>query len=107
MKVTTALALVASGAILAFAVHGHVPYFNLNAAGWVIMLVGIAGLFIPPGTQRWIRERLIMLDGRFGPAVEAGRRKYSRLLMPAGVLVDDGEDLPVAGAIIEEQIVQQ
>jgi len=107
MKVSTALSLVASGAILAFAVHGHLPYFDPNAAGWVIMLVGVAGLFMPPGTQRWIRQRLLMLDGRYGPAVEATSQRYSRLLMPGGLLIDDGQDVPVAGELIEEQIIQQ
>jgi hypothetical protein len=107
MKVSTALTLAASGAILAFAVHGHLPYFNPNAAGWVLMLVGIAGLFMPPGTQRWIRERLIMRDGRYGPAAERTGRTYSRLLMPAGLLIHDGDEVPVAGSMIEEQIVQE
>ena len=107
MKVSTALTLAASGAILAFAVHGHLAYFNPNAAGWVLMLVGIAGLFMPPGTQRWIRQRLIMLDGRYGPAVEKTGRRYSRLLMPGGLLTEDGQAAPIAGSLIEEQIVQR
>jgi hypothetical protein len=106
MKVSTALTLAASGAILAFAVHGHLAFMNLNAAGWVILLVGLAGLFMPPATQRWIRERLILLDGRLGPAAEARKARYSRLLMPGGILVDDGKDVPVAGSVVEE-IVQR
>ena len=107
MKVSTALMLTASGAILAFAVHGHLAYISPNAAGWVIMLAGIAGLFIPTGTQRWIRQRLIMVDGRLGPAVDASERKYSRLLMPAGLLAKDGQDIPVSGSLVEEQIMQR
>jgi hypothetical protein len=107
MKVSTALTLAATGAILAFAVHGHLSYFNPNAAGWVIMLVGITGLFLPPGTHRWIRQRLIMMDGRYGPAAESTGRRYSRLLMPAGLLTEDGQETPVAGSMIEEQIVQR
>jgi hypothetical protein len=106
MKVSTGLTLAAVGAILAFAVHAHLGYVNFNAAGWVIMLVGIAGLFTPPGTQRRLRQRLILRNGTYGPAAEASDVQYSRHLMPGGLLVDDGQDVPVLGSAIEEQIVE-
>jgi hypothetical protein len=107
MKVATGLTVAAVGAILAFAVHGHMAFFNPNAAGWVLMLAGIAGLFIPRGTQRWLRQRLILRDGRYGPAMEARDSTYSRHLMPAGLLVSDAEDTAVEGSTIEEHIVQE
>ena len=107
MKVSTGLTLAAAGAILAFAVHGHLSFINLNAVGWVIMLVGTAGLFTPPGTRRWLRQRLIMRDGQYGPAFEANGQKYSRHLMPSGLLVQDGQDVPIAGSAIEEDIVEE
>jgi hypothetical protein len=106
MKVATGLTLAAAGAILAFAVHGRLAFFDPNAAGWVLMLAGIAGLFIPPGTQHWLRQRFILSDGRYGPAIEASEKRYSQHLMPAGLLVD-GEEVVVEGSAIEEHIVQE
>jgi hypothetical protein len=107
MKSSTGLTLAAVGAILAFAVHGHLSFLNPNAVGWVLLLVGIAGLFLPPGTQRWLRHRLILRGGTYGPAYDAGPAQYSRHLMPAGVLVPDGSDAPSEGVIIEEQVTQE
>ena len=43
MKTATGLAIVAVGAILAFAVTGHPGWLNVQAAGWVLILVGLAG----------------------------------------------------------------
>jgi hypothetical protein len=107
MKSSTGLTLAALGAILAFAVHGHLSFVNPNAVGWVLLLVGIAGLFLPPGTQRWLRHRLIMRDGTYGPAYDARPANYSRHLMPVGVLVPDGTDSQAEGVVIEEQVTSE
>jgi hypothetical protein len=107
MKSSTGLTLAAIGAILAFAVHGRLSFLDPNAAGWVLMLVGVAGLFLPPGTQRWLRHRLIMKDGTYGPAYEPGDAEYSRHLMPSGVLVSDGTEVPADGVVIEEHVTQE
>jgi hypothetical protein len=104
MKPSTGLSIAATGAILAFAVHLHVPYVNPNAVGWVLILVGIAGLFAPPGTRRWLRKRLIMKDGLYGPAMEAGPKRYSRHLMPGGLLVSGDEEMAAERTTIEEYI---
>jgi hypothetical protein len=56
MKTAPALALMAAGAILAFAVHAHLGFFSFQVAGWVIMLTGIAGLVIPRRGYRWVRR---------------------------------------------------
>lgn len=56
MKTAPALALIAVGAILAFAVHAHPRFFNFQIAGWVIMLTGIAGLVIPRRGYSWVRR---------------------------------------------------
>jgi len=56
MKTAPALALIAAGAILAFAVHAHPGFFSFQIAGWVIMLTGIAGLVIPRRGYRWVRR---------------------------------------------------
>ena len=38
--------LIALGAILAFAVNWHVSGLDLNVVGWVLMVVGLAGLIV-------------------------------------------------------------
>jgi hypothetical protein len=59
MKTATGLILIAIGAILAFAVTTNTSVFNLNVAGYVIMLVGLAGLFIPRRGYASISRRFI------------------------------------------------
>jgi hypothetical protein len=59
MKTATGLALVAIGAILAFAVTASTSWLNLHVAGWVIMATGAAGLFIPRRGYGWMRRRLV------------------------------------------------
>jgi hypothetical protein len=56
MKTGPALALIAAGAILAFAVHAYLRFFSFQIAGWVIMLTGIAGLVIPRRGHRRLRR---------------------------------------------------
>jgi hypothetical protein len=56
MKTAPALALVAVGAILAFAVHAQLRLFSFQVAGWVIMLTGVAGLVIPRRGYSWVRR---------------------------------------------------
>jgi hypothetical protein len=124
MKTSTALTLVAVGAILAFAVHGRLSFVNFNAAGWVIMIVGLAGLFAPPGTQRWLRRRLIVRDASLGPAApgtevetveevtEAGDDGGFRPADPAVPYVEDPAppyvaDRPDAGGTIEGKTVPE
>jgi hypothetical protein len=60
MKTATGLALVAIGAILAFAVTGHPGWLNVQAAGWVLMLVGLAGLFVPRRGYGWLKRRMVV-----------------------------------------------
>ena len=59
MKTATGLALVAIGAILAFAVTGHPGWLNVQAAGWVLMLVGLAGMFVPRRGYGWLKRRVV------------------------------------------------
>lgn len=42
----TSLVLIASGAVLAFAVNVQTTGINLNAIGWILILVGFIGLAI-------------------------------------------------------------
>ena len=59
MKTATGLAIVAVGAILAFAVTGHPGWLNVQAAGWVLILVGLAGMFVPRRGYGWLRRRVV------------------------------------------------
>jgi hypothetical protein len=60
MKTATGLALIAIGAILAFAVTAHPAFFDIQVAGWVILLIGIAGLFVPRSGYGWLRRRMVV-----------------------------------------------
>ena len=59
MKTATGLALIAIGAILAFAVTGHPGWLNVQAAGWVLVLVGLAGMFVPRRGYGWLKRRVV------------------------------------------------
>jgi hypothetical protein len=59
MRTATGLALVAIGAILAFAVTGHPGWLNVQAAGWVLMLVGLAGMFVPRRGYGWLKRHVV------------------------------------------------
>ena len=69
MKTATGLALVAVGAILTFAVNAAIPGVNLQIAGLIVMLTGVAGLFVPARASGWLRRRIV-LRGPHGPVVE-------------------------------------
>jgi hypothetical protein len=66
MKTATGLTLVAVGAILAFAVHAHPRLLNLQVAGWVIILTGLAGIFVPRRGYGWLRRRVVVRKGPRG-----------------------------------------
>jgi hypothetical protein len=67
MKTATCLALIAIGAILTFAVTAHPSFLNLQVAGIVIVLTGVAGLFLPKPSQGWLHRRTILRRGPRGP----------------------------------------
>lgn len=60
MKTATGLTLVAIGAILAFAVTAHPSVLNLQVAGWVIMVIGLVGIFVPRRGYGWVRNRVVV-----------------------------------------------
>ena len=43
---TTSLALLGAGAIMAFALGASTEGFSVNTIGWILMSVGVAGLFV-------------------------------------------------------------
>jgi hypothetical protein len=58
MKTGVGLALIAVGAILAFAVTANTSVFNLHTAGWVLMIVGVIGIAIPRSGYGWVGRRV-------------------------------------------------
>lgn len=64
MNTAASLAVIAVGAILTFAVRTSSPAFSPQAAGVVLILVGLAGLLIPGKGYSWLRKRLIIPRGR-------------------------------------------
>jgi hypothetical protein len=69
MRTATCLTLVAIGAILTFAVTAHPSFLDLQVTGVVIMIVGVAGLFLNRRTSGWLRRRVVLRKGATGPVV--------------------------------------
>jgi hypothetical protein len=59
MRTTFGLVLIALGGILAFAVTANTSVFNWNVAGFVLIFVGLLGLFLPRRGSAWLGRRLI------------------------------------------------
>jgi hypothetical protein len=101
MRTATGLALVAIGAILAFAITASPSFLNLQVAGWILILTGVAGLFVPRRGSGWMR-RVVVRRPR-GNAVEASgepRRFRSTRWFRQNALPDPR--LPAAeGAMVE------
>ncbi len=92
MKTATGLALIAVGAILAFAVNAHPQALNIQVVGWVLILIGLAGMFIPRRGYGWLRKRMVV---RPRQTMVAGRRGLA-----AGTVVmttEQVDDVPAAG----------
>lgn len=82
MRTATGLTLVAIGAILTFAVTAHPSFLNLQVAGVVIMIVGVAGLFLRKPSQGWLRRRTILRRGAAGPVVgQVDEKRYPPYVM--------------------------
>ena len=81
MRTGIGLMFVCAGAILAFAVTTNTSVFNLHTAGYVLIVVGIAGFFIPRrGYQRIGRRLLVRRERplRGGPRPPSRRPETSR-----------------------------
>jgi hypothetical protein len=73
MKTGAGLALIAVGAILAFAVNSTPSWLNLHTVGWVLMLVGLVGLVLPKSTYGWIGRRMQVRRTYPGTRVQPAR----------------------------------
>jgi hypothetical protein len=99
MKTGVGLAVIAIGAILAFAVTANTSVLNLNTAGWVLMIVGIAGLAIPRRGYGWVGRRLFVRKARWRPGNRIEEVTYPTSVNrnPANTRVQAG--LPAPGAL--------
>ena len=92
MKTATALTVAAIGGILAFAVTAQPSFFNFNVAGWVLMVTGVAGAFLPRRGYGWLRRRLVLnTGGGRRNNVDIRPRRFSRLLVPGGLISERGD----------------
>ena len=99
MKTATGLTLVAIGAILAFAVNAHLQFLNLQVVGWVIILTGIAGIFVPRSAYGQMRRRVVYRrTPRAGAVSVAGDASAAPYIVdtPAPPAVADTPGPPVA-----------
>ena len=96
MKTGVSLALIAVGAILAFAVTGHPGWLDVQAVGWVLMLVGLAGMFIPRSGFGWLRRQVVRRPSR--RAVAASHVTASHVI-DSNVVASNGTALP-PGAVV-------
>ena len=110
MKTGVSLALIAVGAILAFAVTGHPGWLDVQAAGWVLMLVGLAGMFIPRRGYGWLRRQVVRRPAT-PRAVVASHVEDSNVVasngtaLPPGtvVLTPEQAEAVQAGALMETE----
>ena len=105
MRTAPGLALIAIGAILAFAVSSSPSFLNLQIAGWVIMLTGVAGIVVPRRGYGWMRRRVVVVRRPRGVAMEprGGRRAFAGQMFHRNM--DPG--LPVPEARLTETTIQQ
>ena len=98
MKTATGLALIAVGAILAFAVNAHPQALNIQVVGWVLILVGLVGMFIPRRGYGWLRKRMVVRPRQTVVAGPAGRRSLAGAAPGTVVMTtEEVDDVPAAG----------
>jgi hypothetical protein len=113
MKPMPALALIAVGAILAFAVRAPGGVISWSSAGWVLILTGVAGVLLPyllP--QRWVQRRVIRRSGgarRMPVGWTFRRRPNPRLVTVPPVAADEviAEEAPPAAGAPAEEVVEE
>jgi len=99
MKTGMGLVLIGIGAIFAFAVTANTSVFNLHTAGYVIMIIGLAGLVMPRRGYGWVGRRLFVRQARWRPGGHVEEVTYPTGVNrnPANTRVWAG--LPAPGAL--------
>ncbi len=97
MKTGMGLALIAVGAILAFAVTTNTSVFNLHTAGWVLIIIGIVGIAIPRRGHGWVGRRLLVRQARWRPGARVEEVTYPAYVYrnPANTRVQAGLRYPL------------
>jgi hypothetical protein len=95
MKTVTGLILIGVGAILAFAVTTNTSVFNLHIAGYVIILVGLAGLFIPRRRYSSLSQRLVTRRTKSWPTGSVVETEETRV--PPYVVTNQGSSIEETG----------
>jgi hypothetical protein len=99
MKTGVGLAVIAVGAIFAFAVTTNTSVFNLHTAGWVLIIIGIIGIAIPRRGYGWVGRRVLTRQTRWRPGNRIEEVTYPAYVNrnPANTRVQAG--LPAPGAL--------
>jgi hypothetical protein len=107
MRTATAITVAAIGAIFAFAVTASPSFFNFHIAGWVLIVTGVAGALIPRRSYGWLRRRLVLNTGdNERKEVDLRQRRFSRLLVPGGIITE-GRDAVPAQTPVESDTIEQ
>lgn len=106
MKTATSLALVAIGAIFAFAITRSPSFLNLQVVGWVLMLTGGAGALIPRRGYGWLRRSLVVKndEAEKDPGKAEQPQRFSRILVPGGLISSRHASLQPKGQVERETI---
>jgi disulfide bond formation protein DsbB len=106
MKTATSLALVAIGAIFAFAITRSPSFLNLQVVGWVLMLTGAIGAVIPRRGYGWLRRSMVVKNEDQAAETEAAppQQRFSRWLVPGGLMSTRGRGLQPTGQVERETI---
>jgi hypothetical protein len=101
MKTATGLTLIAIGAVLAFAVHGHPSFLNIQIVGWILMVLGAIGMAIPRSGYGWLRRQVVTRRAPGGrQVIDVQQKRYPSYiaLNPAATAAADASIDPDAPA---------
>lgn len=99
MRTATGLLVIALGAVLAFAVHGHPWFLNLQVCGWILMIIGVIGMAVPRSGYGWLRRQMVTRRGPGGlPAVAVREKRYPPYIMvnPAAAEQAEMPEMPTS-----------
>jgi hypothetical protein len=98
MKTGMGLALIAVGAILAFAVTTNTSVFNLHTAGYVLMIIGIIGIAIPRSGYARVGRRVFTKQTHWRPNARVEDVTYPTYVNrnPAATRVQAGLPAPAS-----------
>jgi hypothetical protein len=119
MRSGASLALICAGAILAFAVTANTSFLNLHTAGYVLIIIGIVGLYfnrrgwsgrhllvrrtraVPGATEERVVPKYVMRNPGAAP-LRAGLPSVPSIADPA-----EGEQQPIPGLPPDGKVVEE